>query len=212
MTTKNKFAWIDDVSRPNEVFNFGSGNPPSSFAPGAAHWLADASSPYDSLLLILRTVYAQTLTKLPGYRMWLLAGTSAWQPDSRIVRHRGLWGALKARGVDFPNASRESESMLKTDGKLKFFGAAHITDLTLTSVAKVLLEERCTYLLAMPSHALIDDLVEMGWSGGFRDDANLLDCVNRKGGVIFSKVGEFDDIERGLVAVANPRVLKILAS
>lgn len=211
MTTKNKFVWVDDASRPNEVFNLGNINLPSSYALGAAGWLTDASSPYDSLLMILRTVCDQIQSRLPEYKIWFLAGTSAWQPDSRIVRHRGLWGALKARGIELGHSPDEPEVILESDGKLKFFGATLVSDPALAAVTKALLEERCTYLMALPVHISINKLVALGWSGRLREDVALLDNVNRTGGVIISKVGEFDDIERGLVAIANPGVLEKLA-
>lgn len=211
MTTKSKFAWVDDASGPNEVFNLGGLNLPSNYSLGAATWLTDAKSPSDSLLMILRTVCDQIQSKLPRYKIWLLAGTSAWQPDTRIIRHRGLWGALRTRGIELDRSSDEPEVILERDGKLKFFGAALVSDAALAAVTKALLVERCTYLIALPAHIAVNNLVALGWSGSLREDVALLDNVNRTGGVIISKVGEFDDIETGLVAIANRAIIEKLA-
>lgn len=212
MTTRIKFDWAEDISRPNKVMNFRGINFPRSYTLGAASWLIDAIPLSDSFLMILRSVYALILGRLPGYRIWLLMGTSAWQPDSRVVRHRKLWGGLKARGIEISHVAAQSEVTLEAEDKLKFFGSAQISELSLVSVAKAMFEERCTYLVALPEHASVSDLVAMGWTGKFHDDVRLLDYINRTDGVVVSKVGNFDDVERGLVAVAKPDVLKMLAN
>ena len=142
----------------------------------------------------------------------MLAGSSAWQENSRIVRHHKLWGALKARGIEVPTSGRRTEVSVQRDTKLKFFGAAQVFDASLGLIVRVLLNERCAYLVAVPGQFDIDALLGTGWTGDFESDTDLILRLSSGLGVLLKSVGEFDDPEKGVVCVGQPSLIEQIAS
>ena len=97
MTTNIKVATATDLSISNEVMNFRRDSLPENVTLAGVSWLVTNTSAYDSLLSVLKIVFSLIRKLLPSYEIWLLVGNSAWQPDTRIVRHLKLWDAMKAR-------------------------------------------------------------------------------------------------------------------
>lgn len=143
---------------------------------------------------------------MSSYGLWLLLGDTRWQNDTRIIRYRKKFNSLKAQGIDFEALQDRQEFMVEQSGKLKFFGAVRLEEDALVLVPKTMQPGSCTYLLALPDIA--PDLSKSsGWSGQLGKDSNLIQSNVINGGVIFQRVGYFDDPEIGLVALGKPEVM-----
>jgi len=55
-------------------------------------------------------------------------------------------------------------------------------------------------------------LLNQGWLGELKCDLDFLDVISKQNGLIFKRVGEFDDGERGLLFVGLPDVMEDLLS
>lgn len=210
MTTNIHAASALDLSRENEVINLGAwatGNYPTL---AGVRWTVASSESYDSLVEVFRFTFGLIYRELPSYRIWVLVGNAAWQPDTRIVRYRKLWAALKVRGVEVKHAEDFYEIVKESGCRLKFFGTARLSELSIQSVVEVVLEERCSYLIVLPVNETPFELLEMGWSGDIDDLYLFAPFLFRKSGMAMRVVGEFDDAERGLVAVGPSEIVKIL--
>ena len=212
MITDIRSASAEDLSVDNEVMNFRRAPLPESNTLAGASWstLVISSSPYEALLSVFRFVYSLIEKKLPDYEIWLLIGDSLWQRDTRIVRYYKLWGGLKARGIEILHASHAQVVMLEAEGKLKFFGATQLSELSAGSAVKVLLEEHCTYLVALPRHLEPQDILGIGWSGRFAEDSSVIAYISKSGGLLLKRIGEFDDEDIGLAAIGQPELVKAL--
>lgn len=210
MTTDIRVVSAPDVFVDNEVINLGRVRQQGGPALAGASWSIMGVSAHEALLSILRFVYGLIGEKLLNYRVWLLIGNSAWQPDTRIVRYRKLWDALTARGIGVSNTFDKQEVMRESEGKLKFFGVTQLSELSIRSVAKVISEERCTYLVALPSSSRPEDFLGIGWSGDLAEDSKFIDGLAERDGLLIKRFGEFDDEGRGVVAVGPPELVKLL--
>jgi hypothetical protein len=212
MTTDIRVVSAPDLLVDNEVINLGYVRKQDGHALAGVSWSVEGVSTFESLLSTLRFVYGLIGKKLLDYRVWLFIGNSAWQPDTRIVRHRKLWGALAARGIEVSNTSEKQEMMCESDGELKFFGAAQLSELSVRSVSKAFLDERCTYLVALPNSIGPENILGIGGSGILREDSKFIDALIEHGGLLVKRYGEFDDNEKGVVAVGRPDIVKLLIS
>ncbi|MDJ0657771.1 MAG: hypothetical protein QNJ40_26665 [Xanthomonadales bacterium] len=98
------------------------------------------------------------------------------------------------------------------EGKLRFFGAVQISEFSIDAVAKALLEELCAYIAVLPDDFSPRGILEIGWSGRFFEDLPLLEGVSEVDGLLLKRIGEFDDQEWGLIAVARPPLVNTLLS
>jgi hypothetical protein len=77
----------------------------------------------ESMRRVLEYIYLAMTKYLDGYVAWLVIGNSALQPDNRVVRHRGLWGGFKSRGLEIYGADNTYEKLFEEKGGVRFFGA-----------------------------------------------------------------------------------------
>lgn len=211
MTTDIKTASAQDLFVKNEVMNLDRASLIEAKPLAGKGWQAVASSPPEALSLILKVVLALMKEKLPHLELWLLAGTSAWQPNTRVVRYYKLWAALKMRGLEMAtNSPSKEEVSVESDKGLKFFGAMKLSECAQDSIVRILLAEHCTYLAAMPSHFSPSALLNIGWSGELNDDARLIGFLAEADGLLLKQTGEFEAYERGLVAIGRPPLVSAL--
>jgi hypothetical protein len=211
MTIDIQVVSTPDISVANDVINPRWTEEGFRSALSAASFLvADTSS--TSLASVLSFIYSLIGKKLPGYDAWLFLGNSAWQPDTRVVRYRKLWGALKFRGCVIPNGSDSQESVVEAYGKLKFFGALRLSELSSTTVIGVLMDERCSYIAATPKTFEVKRILDVGWSGRVTEDFCLFSHMCEENGLLFKQVGEFDDRERGFISIGSQELMKKLLS
>lgn len=211
MITDIKMESAQDLFIKNEVMNLDR----TSFTVGkslaGAGWQAIGSSPHEALSHVLKVVFALLKEKLRRLELWLLAGTSAWQPNTRVVRHYKLWGGLRVRGLEIPPDSQSMEVLIESGIGVKFFGAAKLSDFDAVDIiVKILLEEHCTYLAALPSDLSPSALLNIGWSGDLRSDSKIINYIAESDGLLLKQTGEFDAYERGIVSIGHPSIVKAL--
>lgn len=199
-----------DVSKENEAYNIGKEKLPEHTRIAAGSWLSSSGSHYDARLCVLKLIFNLIMDRFPKFTFWYFVGDSAWQDDTRIIRHKGLWKGLHSRGIDVTHSSESCEEMLESDGKLRFFGAKTISELSIESVVKALAEEHCSYLIALPEGTDIKAALRSGWDVFDGFDKSLLKYVMKNKGLIFKVVGEFDDPQSGFVGLGEPELVKKL--
>lgn len=205
MSTNIQIITAPDLSLNNKVMNFKQVLPKNIYS-GATLLISEYSA-HDSLQIVLDFFWDLLKQKLPNYDIWLLVGNSIGQPNTRITRYYGLWGSLKARGINIPDKNSLLEATQEIGEKLKFFGAKRLSRADIDFAIKVILEERCTYLIALPSSEVPDGLISAGWQGDIDQDIELISEVRRLNGAIIKAVGEFDDIQRGLLYIGDPAIV-----
>ncbi|MGE0331392.1 MAG: hypothetical protein AB7P37_11925 [Ramlibacter sp.] len=213
MTTSIALARAQDLFTDNEVVDFKQAKALPQIGVAGASWVASGASLHETLSLVLKFVLSLVKDRLPSTEIWLLVGTRAWQPGARVVRHYKLWDALQQRGIKIPNGSQLTEEVVvESKSGIKFFGAAKLLEFAAGDVAQVLLAEHCTYLIAVPADFSIHAVLRVVWSGDLQIDSELIGLVAEADGLLLKKLGEFDDPERGVVAIGRPRVVNALFS
>ncbi|WP_245399228.1 hypothetical protein [Pseudomonas syringae] len=209
MTTDIRVSSTFDVSKENEIINISRAVIAERVVLSAASFSTSLKA-QKPLGRVLKFIYKLIDEKFSHYDLWLFLGNSATQPDTRVVRHKKLWGALKSRGFDIPGSSEVAETMIEVGGGVKFFGAVCLSEYSIAIVADVIVDERCSYFAALPKNFNFQRSLDKGWTGEISKDFDCLHCVSKAGGIVFKRVGEFDDAERGFVAIALPEVIKEL--
>ncbi|MBW1249153.1 hypothetical protein I7860_20995 [Pseudomonas tolaasii] len=211
MTIDLQVVSTPDISITNDVINpRWARESLSSVLSGASFLVTDRSSV--SLAGVLSFIYGLIDKGLPGYDVWLFLGNSAWQPDTRIVRYRKLWGALKFRGGEILGGSDLQESAVEACEKLKFFGALRLSGRSISTVIDVIVNERCSYVAATPKNFNIKRILDAGWSGSVAEDFSLCCHVCEESGLLFKQIGEFDDREWGFISIGSPEAMEKLLS
>lgn len=155
---------------------------------------------------VLKYLFFRLRVAFPEYKTWLFSGNSAWQENNRIVKYKKYWKSLKRRGLDIKGAINFFEYELKnTEGELKFFGAACISELSLNSVNDLLFEGNSTYIVSLPEYTNVEEIVQLGWVGvnGSTFDNYLVELVVRNDGLILKQFFGFCDLESGFIILAK---------
>lgn len=212
MTINIRVEAAENLFTKNEVINFAQAAAPSTNAVAGASWVVDGSS-YEAFLLVFNHVLTLVKSRLPDHELWLLVGSQVWQPDTRVVRYYKLWDGLRRRGLKIPdNKQSIEEVMIESQGKLKFFGAAKLFEFAVEEAARILFEEHCAYVVAWPSGLPVHTLLEHGWSSDARPDLEFISRSADSDALLLKKIGEFDDPERGLLAMGRQPVVNALFS
>ena len=74
-------------------------------------------------------------------------------------------------------------------------------------LAKILEVERCSYIAALPSGFDVKSILDVGWSGNVSDDLDLHYLISEKNGLLFRRLGEFDEGEQGLLSTGPSEVM-----
>jgi hypothetical protein len=201
LSTLDAFADNDFVSLRRSVF-------PDNLCLGAAEWTMDRAGSSEPFAEVLDFVLKRVREQLNNYDCWLIIGDSVWLDDTRIVRYKKLFSSLKAQGMNFEAAPERVESFVEKDGKLKFFGAVRLNASVTPVVPLTMTPRSCTYIVARPTSSELQFPLSLGWTGDRNQDSCLIAMVADNSGVVFQRVGYFDDPEVGLVALASPSVLE----
>jgi hypothetical protein len=211
MTTNIEIITAYDLSLNNEVINLSQiqllGN--EKIAGVSLTLICELA--YNALFAVVTQVYRLIINQFPEYHILLFTGNSAWQPDTRIVRHHKLWGAMRLRGIEIPKTKISDEIYLELEGKIKFFGVMQLSDSTVHVAVKTMLNEKCTYLVALPSHVDTQKTLEIGWTGSFSDDTDIIVNIYKQNGFLIKRYGEFDDPEKGVVLIGKPELIQQVA-
>ncbi|SDI92085.1 hypothetical protein [Pseudomonas abietaniphila] len=210
MTTNVEIATVKNVFEENDVLmlkkNLSMGNQPLT----AATFFVKGTV-RTSVSFVLEYLYKKMVSNLDGFEAWLVLGNTARQPDTRIVRHRGLWGALKSRGLEVRGGSKAYEKAYEESGGIKFFGAQRLSTFSIASVSELLFQERCAYILLIPGGFAVQGMMDKKFCGELDDDLSGFMEVLQVGGLL-KKIGEFDDRESGFVMLATSEVLLKMVS
>jgi hypothetical protein len=210
MTTSVKALFFADAFEKNEIISLDRNLFPDLFSAGAAEWVVDNFSgprPLDEVFKLLR---AKFLEHFGAYDFWLLIGDSVWQSDTRLARHKGLFGKLKLGGADLDLDSEHYESMIEQDGRIKFFGAIKIEQ-NFDDLLKFTQPGSCTYIGARDRNSNWQFPISAGWSGEWRQDSDVIAHIVGNGGVLLRRTGFFDDPEIGLQALGPAEILRTIA-
>lgn len=199
-----------DISKNNEVINVPCARENDDVTLSAASYLIAKKEAHESLVTVLGFLFKLLSERFSQYNIWLFIGNSASQPDTRIVRYRKMWGALKHRGLEILGASDLQETIVSVNGGIKFFGALRLSELSIETVINVLLDERCSYIAALPEGFDFQCALNRGWSGEISEDLDYFYCLCKKHGLLLKRIGEFDDCERGFVSIALPELIRKL--
>lgn len=210
MTTDIKTISTVDVSKENDVYNICEGKLPANMKIAACSWLLSSKNRLEARLIVLRAIFNLIMVRMPTFKLWYLVGDSIWQNDTRIIRHNKLFKRLKSGGVEVTNASEFLECMQEHHGKLKFFGATLLSELSIESVVKMIAEAPCSYLVAMSANSDVSAAIHSGWETSDFIDKGLLSYVAENKGLIFKAVGEFYDPESGFVGLGRAELVKKL--
>lgn len=211
MTTNLKHTSTMDVSKENDTYYISEDNLTENTKVGASSWLLPTTNHFEARLTVLKIIFKLILVKMPNLKLWYLVGDSAWQNDTRIIRHKKLFRRLKARGVGVTHSTETIENVLEYEGKLKFFSAACFSELSIDSVVKTIAEEPCSYIVAVPDTFDIKSALSNGWEMSDYVDRNILNNVVESSGLLFKVVGAFDDQESGFVGFGMPELVTKLA-
>lgn len=196
MITSVRIVRVPDVFADNEVINIHGAALDCDIDISAKSWLLESPS-VESMLKLFRDIYISVGAEFSGWRGWLVVRNSAWQPNTKVVRHRKLWAALKFRGFDVVGGCDFQENSVESVSGVKFSGAVRISDASIESVIKILLNERCSYIVFLPEDVVAENIIDAEWSGDISQDIKLIYSVSVVKGMLLDLVGEFDDFEKG---------------
>jgi hypothetical protein len=196
-----------DVTKENDTYYISKDNLSENMKVGASSWLLSSTNHFEARVTVLKMIFKLIHTKMPNLKLWYLVGDSAWQNDTRIIRHKKLFRRLDARGGGIEHSTESIENLLEYEGKLKFFSAACISELSINSVVKTITEESCSYIVAVPDSFDIRSILSNGWESTEYVDRHILNNVVEGRGLLFKIVGAFDDQESGFVGFGMPELV-----
>ncbi len=215
MTTELRVCCAEDVFAPNEVLCLSREAPLALLNLAGAAWLVHDERSAAAHAVALGEIARLVAKRLCGYAVWLLVCNSSWQLDSRIMRWRGLWGSLKARGIALPPGRALPEHRVLGTAGVRHFSALQMESVEQDVVADLLRAEPASHLVALrgSDEASIESLVRRGWARpGFGPSADVVNAVCTIGGVVLWPVGAFDDREAGAVALAREEIIQKLVT
>ncbi|MGC5809622.1 hypothetical protein LDP04_24375 [Ralstonia pseudosolanacearum] len=206
MTISIKTLFFDDVFSENEIISLRRDLFPESFSASVAEWVAGRFSAPSPLDFIFKSFRKKFIEYFDAYEFWLLMGDSVWQSDTKLARHKGLFGKLKLGGADFGSNLERYESVIERDGKIKFFGAIRLEE-DVDDLLKFMQPGSCTYIVARDRNSSWPFPISAGWSGEWRQDIDAISSIVGNGGILLRRTGFFDDPEIGLQALGPPEIL-----
>lgn len=199
-----------DISKENETYNIGENFKMVNLKIAAVRWQLSSRNRLEARIIILRFIFILIVKKMPKFKLWCIVGDSVWQSDTRIIRHKKLFKRLKDRGVEISHANHFFEEIVELDGRLKLFGAAQLSELSIESVVSLMEEESCSYLIAVPEEFEVHALICRGWNASESIDTRFLCKIVENNGLVLKMVGAFDDPESGFVGMGRPNLVKRL--
>lgn len=200
-----------DASMNNEVINLPGLKNRDGCVLSVISWLAIGDI-YSSLFRVYDYVIKEFKSIFSEVDIWLFIGSSGVQPDTRIVRYRKLWAALRLRGVEVAYGSDYKEVVQEGEGGISFFGAVRLSELSLESSVHAILKENCSYIVILPKGTEVEATLSMGWTGQLSEDLDFVCCVARLNGFVLKKIGAFDDNEWGCFCVGPVELARRLVN
>lgn len=99
---------------------------------------------------------------------------------------------------------------MESDAGLKFFGAMEMTENAMEAgLVQAAMSERCAYIALLPKDADPAELAKVGWIGDL-PHRDLALRVAELDGLVLKRVGAFDDLEKGIVAIGREDLISAL--
>lgn len=212
MTTEISLAIAVDAFTDNDIVLLERSAFPDGLQLAALEWSARGNASLDAFQRVLDFVLTLLANCMNDYDIWLLTGDSVWQPDTRVVRYRKRFNALKMRGIDFESVPERFESAIEQDGKIKFYGAVRLDRSLASAVSLVTAPGSSAFVVAKPKSSSIEFLLASGWSGKLNADSRMVADVVAIGGIVLQRFGFFDDARAGIIAIGGPDVLQRVVS
>lgn len=208
MTTENYFELTSNVFTANSVFNI-----PQKTHEGLGQ-LSAALRLYPGLPLsdrqekALTELYARINAYFPNHLVWLLVSNGGKVPDTKIVRHYGLWRSLEKNGVELPEGERTSEHILEDGGDIQFFGGICLRHPRFQEVVRLVALHSSAHVVLSDNERSVQELLSSGWFYDSRKfPISILRQVEKASMFFLVPLGEFDDMEGGAVAIARPLLI-----
>jgi len=208
MTIEARIVCSMDIFSENDVLTLDRQLFPANLQLGAIEWAVERGVRVDVFPMLFGAVLDDVGRRFGGHEVWLITGHSAWQPDTKVVRHRKLFNSLKMLGIGLEETCDRFEFLIERDGKLKYFGAARLAPESVVAAGRTMTPRSCSYILVQPKGIGLGHLPAAGWTGQWNEDNGLVSAVANRNGLLFQRVGFFDDPEVGVVAVSSPLTLK----
>lgn len=208
MTTENDFEVTSNVFVANTVFNIpqrthealGQLSAALKFYPGRP--LADRQEK------ALMELYGRVNSRFPRYLVWLVISNGGKVPDTKIVRHYGLWRALEKNSVELSEGERTSEYILEDSGEIQLFGGICLHHPRFQEVMKLISSHSSAHIILSDNEHSVRALLNSGWFYDSRKfPTSILRQVEKSSMFFLAPLGEFDDMEGGAIAIARPPLI-----
>ncbi|MBB1287296.1 hypothetical protein HRH25_23170 [Flavisolibacter sp. BT320] len=208
MITEPKYEWIEDVCSPNDVLFINVGEDcicPSAIAWAIVNKRSIDETRRDAISLALNKVKEM----LPDWEKWLIVSNKALQPDTKIVRHLGLWKSIERRSIKFNSGERTEETLVLTKNGLKFIGAIKWNDHEFDDVLALMREEYAIIALVpqMATNSSKNIIQNLQGYSGDNIVSKIIQSVCLENGVALSVFGEFDDPEIVVALISDKKNL-----
>ncbi|MBI6954012.1 hypothetical protein [Pseudomonas sp. CCOS 191] len=209
MTTDVVQSTVLNIFKDNDVYHY-SGLGLSLEVPVAAASYVVQDERVVGLSCAFDYVCSMLSERFPEHDFWLCLATSCVQPDTRVVRYRGLWGSVKHRALQVADGQDVKESMMVTEEGVTFIGALRFPTSSLKSVVRLMEAESNSYVFFLPKGVGFDDCQISTFHGSVEADLGSFSPIFVKGGAVLVRVGFFDDVARGVLLLASPDFVKTL--
>lgn len=206
MITKVNQSSFLDVGFQNEVYNFDVSNLEGLPKIGASSFLAQGRSA-EILLAVLMRVTEVFGRFFQSYEYWLYVASDCVQPDTKMVRYKGLLGSLKSRGLDVPGDIFFQEKLIVLNEGVKFIGRFELKPELMNFGVAMMLKAPSSYVVAVPKGDSADKFHVCDIEGSLRDDLKRFESIFNCGGALIARLGFFDDDESGFLVLASPSLI-----
>lgn len=203
MITNVNFVKVANLCEPNALFDFGGACTDYLCHLSGAGWFAENVISSDGLYEIFNVIFGVPFFQ-GSHELWLFIGNDCWQPDTKIVRHRKLWGYMRGQGIGFAGSCESAiQKIVESDCGVKFFGALKVGCLKPNEIFEIINNWECAYMAFLPIGVDVSNLLDSGWEGNLREDCKFVRDIVDLNGVLLKKVGWFDDAEIGVLAISS---------
>lgn len=163
MTTENDFEVASNVFVANTVFNIPRSTHETLGPLSAALKLYPGRPLADCQEKVLRELYARVSACFPTHLIWLVVSNGGRVPDTKIVRHYGLWRSLEKSAVELPDGERTSEYLCEEDGGIQFFGGIRLSCPCFQEITKLLSLYSSAHVILSDNEHSVRELLSSGW-------------------------------------------------
>ena len=208
MTTENDFEVTSNVFVANTVFNIPQRTHEALGPLSAALKLYPGRPLADRQEKALIDLYGRVNVYFPNHLVWLVVSNGGKVPDTKIVRHYGLWRSLEKNAVELREGERTSEYVLEDGGEIQFFGGICLRHPRFHEIMRFIEFHSATHVVLSDNERWVRELLSSGWLYDSRKfPASILHQIEKTSMFFLAPLGEFDDMEGGAVVIARPPLI-----